>query len=89
MKLQFDSSQQYQLDAINSAVNLFKGQPLNKGDFEVKFEKPNGQMIIEGGFVVGNNLLVKEEEIIKNLHSVQEQNELEKSKTGMPKLFID
>ena len=89
MKLQFDSNQQYQIDAINSAVNLFKGQPLNKGDFEVKIEKPNGQMILEGGFVVGNNLLIKEEEVINNLHSVQEQNELEKSETETPKLLTE
>lgn len=89
MKLQFDSNQQYQIDAINSAVNLFQGQPLNEGDFEVKIEKLNGQMILDGGFVVGNNLLLKEEEIIKNLHSVQEQNELEKSKTEMPKLLTE
>ena len=79
MKLQFDSNQQYQLDAINSVANLFNGQPLNKGDFELEIKKDAGQMIIDGGFVVGNNLLVKEEEIIKNLHIVQEQNKLEKS----------
>ena len=82
MKLQFDSNQQYQLDAINSVVGLFNGQPLNKGDFELEIKKNSGQMIIEGGFVVGNNLLIKEEEIIKNLHIIQEQNKLEKSEVN-------
>jgi len=79
MKLQFDSKQQFQIDAVNSVVNLFEGQPLNKGDFELEIKKNSGQMIIDGGFVVGNNLLIKEEEIIKNLHTIQEQNKLEKS----------
>jgi type III restriction enzyme len=79
MKIQFDSKQQYQLDAVNSTVGLFNGQPLDKGDFELEIKKNSGQMIIEGGFVVGNNLLIKEEEIIKNLHTIQEQNKLEKS----------
>ncbi len=78
MKIQFDSKQQYQIDAVNSVVSIFNGQPLNKGDFELEI-KNNGQLIIEGGFVVGNNLLLKEEEIIKNLHVIQEQNKLEKS----------
>ena len=35
MKLQFDSSQDYQLKAIQSVVNIFEGQPLAKGDFEL------------------------------------------------------
>jgi type III restriction enzyme len=81
MKLQFDSNQQYQIDAINSAVSLFNGQPLDKGDFELEVKKNRGQMMIDGGLVVGNNLLIKEEEIIKNLHFIQEKNELEKSPT--------
>ena len=38
MKLKFDSSQQFQLDAIASIVDLFDGQPLNKGDFSVEIE---------------------------------------------------
>ena len=34
MKLQFDKNQSYQLEAIQSIVDLFEGQDLNKSDFE-------------------------------------------------------
>lgn len=33
MKLQFDAKQAFQIDAVNAVVDLFDGQPLNKGDF--------------------------------------------------------
>ncbi len=33
MKLHFDPNQQFQLDAINSVVGVFEGQPLNHGGF--------------------------------------------------------
>ena len=36
MKLKFDHKQTYQLDAINAVIDAFKGQPLNKGDFEIQ-----------------------------------------------------
>ena len=32
MKLQFESNQEYQLEAIRSVVDIFEGQPLNTGD---------------------------------------------------------
>ena len=32
MKLQFDAKQEFQIDAVNAAVDLFDGQPLNKGE---------------------------------------------------------
>ena len=81
MKLQFDSNQQYQIDAINSVVGLFEGQPLNKGDFEIELENQIGQQQLGGNLVVGNRLLLVHGEIIKNLHQIQESNEIEKSKT--------
>jgi type III restriction enzyme len=37
MKLQFDKNQAYQLDAIQSIVDLFEGQTLNNSDFEFSF----------------------------------------------------
>ena len=35
MKIKFESNQQYQIDAVNSIVNIFDGQPLDKGDFVI------------------------------------------------------
>ncbi|MDP2208224.1 MAG: hypothetical protein Q8K98_05535 [Bacteroidota bacterium] len=42
MKLQFDSNQDYQLQAIQSIVDLFEGQPLNKGEFEFSLAQTDG-----------------------------------------------
>ncbi len=35
MKIKFDSTQQYQQDAVAAFVDLFEGQPLNQGDYTV------------------------------------------------------
>ena len=37
MKLQFSATQDYQLEAVKSVIDIFEGQPLAKGDFEVSF----------------------------------------------------
>lgn len=70
MKLQFDANQEYQLEAIQSAVGLFAGQPAGASDFA--FAKATS---VSGTFlsVVSNNLFLDEEAILKNLQSIQKQ----------------
>jgi len=78
VKLHFDPNQQFQLDAINSIIGIFEGQPLNYGDFGFTFDYEN-QLFQEGG--VGNRLTISEEQIIENVRSVQDKNELPFSET--------
>src|SRR5690606_20012278 len=68
MKLQFDKNQEYQLQAVQSIVNLFDGQPLNNSDFEFSNSGNNS----------GNKLFLTENELLKNLNKVQAENELRK-----------
>jgi type III restriction enzyme len=80
MKLQFDATQEYQLEAIKAITDLFKGQPLNKGDFEMEIASPEDQLQISNEFVVGNNFVLQDETMLKNLQAVQKQHSIEKSK---------
>jgi len=78
MKLHFDSNQDYQLKAIQSVVDLFEGQPLNKGDFEFSLSNNSSSLLLnENGF--GNNLILSKEQILENLRKVQKGNELPES----------
>lgn len=73
MKLHFDPNQQFQIDAIQSIVNIFEGQPLNRGDFDLSFNSES-YLFQEGG--IGNRLLITEEQVFKNLQEIQKKNEL-------------
>lgn len=75
MKFKFDSSQQYQIDAVASIVDLFEGQPLNKEDFTVQMATATPLFQSELG--VGNNIIVDESVFYKNLLSIQERNDLD------------
>ena len=75
MKFHFDPNQQYQLDAINSIISVFEGQPLEYGDLSFTIDNTYYPLLpqLEG---VGNRLKLSEEQILENIKSVQAMNEL-------------
>lgn len=73
MKIQFDSSQQFQLDAIQSIVDIFEGQPISSNAFDISFDKNDSSLSFsEKG--VGNNLVLTNEQLLKNINEVQQRN---------------
>lgn len=81
MKLKFDSTQDYQIQAVNSFIDLFDGQPLNMGDYtiEINAKPQTGQQLsfIQTELGIGNHLVIDEDTILRNLHNIQERNELD------------
>jgi type III restriction enzyme len=80
MKIQFDSQQQYQLDAVNAVVDVFDGQPLAGGQFETSLGIGFAGAMTEMGF--GNQLELSPEEILTNVQTVQERHEIELVEPG-------
>lgn len=82
MKIKFEEDLDYQIDAINSVIDIFNGQKITKSQFTI--EKTNtGQMklgSIENELGIGNNLILLPEEIEENLNKIQTRNGLPKTK---------
>ena len=75
MKLQFDNNQPYQLQAIQSLIDIFKGQTYINNDFSL-----NADESIENlGQVIRNDLYLSNEQLLANIQSIQQQNQLELS----------
>ena len=78
MKLHFDPNQSFQLEAIQSVVELFDGQPLDTGEYAFSLgEGASGVLMSENG--IGNNLVLEDEQILTNLRKVQKRNNIEQS----------
>jgi type III restriction enzyme len=80
VKLQFDAQQKFQLDAISAVVDLFDGQPLNQGEFEISFSAPGQGLFasqIQTELGLGNSLILDRSVILKNLQRIQKQNDLD------------
>lgn len=83
MKLKFEANQGYQLEAITSIVDVFEGQPLESGDFEIELSLPqvsndnpdqsSSEVLNEYHSCVGNKLALSEEDILKNVQMVQKR----------------
>lgn len=77
MQLQFDANQQFQIDAINSVVDLFDGQPQAEPTFSVI--KLDAAASLLSGFEqtdlgLGNRLLLNEDTLRANLRAIQQRN---------------
>lgn len=78
MILHFEPNLQFQLDAINSVVRLFDGQPSDDGETDFSVQEEGTLNFIDG---IANRLIISEDQILRNLQSVQRENEIETSKS--------
>jgi type III restriction enzyme len=74
MKIRFDGNQQYQLDAIDAALDLFEGQPLASGAFEIRLDPTSdtGGLFTELGS--GNLRTLDDDDVFANVRKVQQRN---------------
>ena len=73
MKLAFESNLQYQQEAIKSITDLFEGQPLEDSSIKSEISEMDTFAHI---YSYGNRLVISEEQILSNLQSIQDSNEI-------------
>ena len=80
MKLHFEDNLDYQIDAIASVVDLFKGQEISRSEFTVTFRPESGPQaslgLAENELGVGNRLQLIDDDLLENLQEVQLGNGL-------------
>ncbi|WP_410510165.1 DEAD/DEAH box helicase family protein [Methanosarcina hadiensis] len=79
MQLKFDANQQYQLDAIDAVVGLFKGQEEKSGFFENVYSNEStifGLSIFQNVLGLQNELKLNEETLQENLNLIQRKNNI-------------
>jgi len=85
MKLHFESNLDYQLAAIESVCDLFRGQEIGPTGFTVTREFGGSQAVlaglVENNLGIGNRLTLLDQEILANLNDVQLRNELKPSES--------
>lgn len=78
MKLKFDPTLQYQQDAINAVVGVFAGQPFVQS-VATAFQSLQIGGLFQTELGMGNRLAVADEDILANVHAVQEANGIERA----------
>ncbi|MGA2619423.1 MAG: DEAD/DEAH box helicase family protein [Thermoguttaceae bacterium] len=81
MRIQFESNQQFQLDAIQAVLDVFDGQPLAQGEYEIRFDTAGGELVSHLG--VGNRLSLDASTILANVQTVQKRNEIKPAADGL------
>jgi type III restriction enzyme len=78
MKLKFDPTLQYQQDAINAVVNVFDGQPFVQSA-ATAFQALQIGGLFQTELGMGNRLTIGDEDLLKNVHAIQETNDIERA----------
>jgi type III restriction enzyme len=76
LKIQFESNQSYQLDAVNAVADLFDGQPRARGQYEVNLVDPATALTLFNELGVANDLVLDDDAILRNVQTIQARNEL-------------
>jgi type III restriction enzyme len=84
MKIEFydpfnNENLQYQKDAIESIIDIFKGQEATQTFFGIRAQEIVGTEQIETG--IGNRLTLSENELLKNIQEIQKRNGLDITKS--------
>jgi len=84
MKLHFEPDLDYQHAAIEAVCDLFRGQEICRTEFTVTRATLDGQLslgYVENDLGVGNRLTLLDDELLKNLNTVQIRNGLRPSES--------
>ncbi|GHU55225.1 hypothetical protein AGMMS49975_16740 [Clostridia bacterium] len=73
MKLKF-KNQDFQTDAVNAVVDLFKGQRKKQDTFSITNET---QLNLDVGLGIANALYITDEQMLKNMQDVQKRHSLQ------------
>lgn len=81
MKIKYESNQAFQLQAINSIVDVFEGQPADAESFTSVLKGSAVSGAQAGLFneigAIGNNLILDDESILENVQNIQNENGIE------------
>ena len=81
MKIKFDSSLQYQSEAVQAVINLFEGQPLAESTYSVSIMDSEFMSVSQGQLGLGNKFALQsplqiDAWLLKNTRKVQEENQI-------------
>lgn len=78
MSFHFEANLDYQLEAIESICDLFKGQEISRSEFTISLQALGGWKTrlpgMENDIGIGNNLTLLDDQILVNLNHVQIRN---------------
>lgn len=77
LKLKFDPKLDYQIDAINAIVDIFEGQTQEQAEFMKEFMKKPTELLEYQ--VIGNNIILDDETLLRNVRAIQDRNDLPRS----------